>query len=136
MDVRNCRGCGRLFNYLGGTPLCPACVKELDEKFTVVKQYIYDNPAASVQQVAEDNDVSVQQLKKWVREERLCFSENSVVGLECENCGTMIRTGRFCPQCKDKIANTLNNAYEKPAPIPVQQPKSPKDKMRFLDNNK
>lgn len=135
MDVRNCRGCGRLFNFLGGTQLCPACMKEVDEKFSVVKQYIYDNPTATIQQVSEDNDVSIQQLKKWVREERLSFSQDSVVGLECENCGAMVRTGRFCPQCKDKLANTLNNAYEKPAPI--QPPKNTKDnpRMRFLDNN-
>ena len=25
MDVRNCKGCGRLFNYYGGVPLCKAC---------------------------------------------------------------------------------------------------------------
>jgi flagellar operon protein (TIGR03826 family) len=134
MDVRNCRGCGRLFNYLGGTPLCQACIKELDDKFGGVKQYIYDNPAASIQQVSEDNDVSIQQLNKWIREERLCFSENSAFGIECESCGAMIRTGRFCPACKDKLANTLGNAYEKEVPL---QPKNPKDnpKMRFLDNN-
>jgi flagellar operon protein (TIGR03826 family) len=134
MDVRNCRGCGRLSNYLGGTPLCPACVKELDDKFSVVKQYIYDNPAASIQQVSEDNEVSIQQLNKWIREERLCFSENSAFGIECESCGAMIRTGRFCPACKDKLANTLGNAYEKDVP---SQSKNPKDnpKMRFLDNN-
>lgn len=135
MDVRNCRGCGRLFNYIGGTPLCPACVRELDDKFVLVKKYIYDNPAASIQQVSEDNEVSIQQLNKWVREERLCFSEDSVFGIECENCGTMIRTGRFCVSCKDKLASSLGSVYQKQAPV---QQKIVKDnpKMRFLDDNK
>lgn len=132
MDVRNCRGCGRLFNYIGGTPLCPACLKNLDDKFDMVKKYIYDNPSASIQQVSDENEVSIQQLNKWIREERLCFSENSVYGIECENCGTMIRTGRFCQSCKDKLASSLGSVYQKEAPV---QPKSVKEgaRMRFLD---
>lgn len=133
MDVRNCRGCGRLFNYIGGTPMCPSCIKDLEEKFVVVKKYIYGNPLASIQQVSEDNDVSIQQINKWVREERLTFSENSVYGIECENCGAMIRTGRYCPACKDKLANALGSAYRKESKQPKKDSKE-NPKMRFLDN--
>ena len=32
MDVRNCKKCGKLFNFTG-EPLCPACAKELESKF-------------------------------------------------------------------------------------------------------
>lgn len=133
MDVRNCRGCGRLFNYIGGAPMCPSCLKELEDKFAVVKQYIYDNPSASVQQVAEKNDVSIQQIHRWVREERLTFSENSLVGIQCENCGAMIRTGRYCPACKEKMANVLGNAYKKQEE-PKKKDLRDNPKMRFLDN--
>ena len=31
MDVRSCRNCGRLFNYLQGPPICPACRKKLED---------------------------------------------------------------------------------------------------------
>ena len=96
MDVRNCKGCSRLFNYLGGQQLCPDCIKALDVKFDEVREYVYDHPGAGMQQVAEEMDVSVAQIKRWIREERLSFSEESQVGLECEGCGKMIRTGRFC----------------------------------------
>lgn len=132
MDVRNCKDCGKLFNYLSGPPLCPACMKKLDDKYSIVKEYIYDNPGASIQQVSEENDVSVGQLKKWVREERLAFSDDSLVGLECENCGGMIRTGRFCGICKDKMVNKLGSVYKEPA---VEVKKNLKDnaRMRFLD---
>lgn len=136
MDVRNCRDCGKLFNYLSGPPLCPTCMKKLDEKFAIVKEYIYDHPEASIQQVAEDNEVSVMQLKKWVREERLSFTENSIAGLECENCGTMIRTGRFCNMCKDKMVNSLGSAYKEPE-VEESKKVNAKDsanaRMRFLD---
>lgn len=101
MEVRNCKGCGKIFNYIGGMPMCEACKKELEDKFQQVKAYIYDNRDADINQVAEDNDVSVQQIRQWVREERLEFSENSRVGLACEKCGRMIRSGRYCKPCKD-----------------------------------
>ena len=25
MDVRNCKQCSKLFNYIGGAPICPEC---------------------------------------------------------------------------------------------------------------
>ena len=43
MEVRNCKGCGRLFNYIGGVPLCGDCKAKLEDKFVEVKRYIEDN---------------------------------------------------------------------------------------------
>lgn len=132
MDVRSCKNCGRLFNYLQGNPICPACKKKLEDKFDEVKAYIRENELANMRQISDDTQVSVKQLKQWVREERLTFSENSPVGIECENCGALIRTGRFCNKCKNNMANNLSKAY---AVTPVAQgpKKKDKDKMRFLD---
>lgn len=131
MEIINCRGCGRLFNYLGRVQLCPACQKELEEKYQQVKKYIYDNPRTNIQQVAEDNEVSVQQLRTWVREERLEFTDASLVGLNCESCGAMIRSGRLCRQCKDKMANTMTSLYQ---PASEERKKTNSGaKMRFLD---
>ena len=74
MEVRNCRSCGRLFNYMGGAPLCPACQKKLEEKFQEVKAFLEENPNSSVETVAEELDVSVKQIRQWIREERLSLS--------------------------------------------------------------
>ena len=134
MEVRNCKGCGKLFNYIGSTtPVCPACMKKMDEKYEQVKKYIYDNPHSNINIVAEENDVSVQQIQRWVREEKLSFSEDSDIGIGCESCGKMIRTGRFCAECKAKLKNDINGA------IPVRQVEVQKKvresaRMRFLDN--
>ena len=57
MDVRTCRKCGRLFNYLSGPPVCSACRDEMEKKFTTVKEYIRENPGASMKEIAEENDV-------------------------------------------------------------------------------
>ena len=56
MDVRNCKGCGKLFNYMSGVQLCPECRAKLEKKFSSVKDYIGEHPQASISQVAEDMD--------------------------------------------------------------------------------
>ncbi len=135
MEVRNCRTCGRLFNYIGGNPnMCPACRDDLEKKFQEVKTYIQDNPRATIQQISEDNEVSTNQLRQWIREERLQFTDDSPIGIECENCGASIKTGRFCENCKNTMANSLAQSIEKPKPIeePKKKPDN-KNKMRFLE---
>lgn len=133
MEVRNCKGCGKLFNYLSGPPLCPNCSKALDAKFEDVKEYIYDHPRVDIKEVSEEFEISIAQIKQWIREERLSFSEDSMIGLDCESCGVSIRTGRFCKACKDKLAKGFSEVYkgnkiEKKKWDPRENPK-----MRFLD---
>lgn len=133
MDVRNCRGCGKLFNYLQGPPLCPTCIKALEEKFEEVKQYVYDHPKAEIHEVSEECGVSIGQIKQWIREERLAFSEDSMIGIDCEGCGAIIKTGRFCKACKEKLARGFQELYPR-----AEEKKKVKDfrdqaRMRFLD---
>ena len=132
MEVKNCRDCGKLFNYLGGLRLCPGCKAKLEEKFQEVKKYIYEHKDASISEVSEENDVSVQQIKQWVREERLSFSDESLVGIACESCGELIRTGRFCEKCKKQLANNLGAVYQKEKKEPVKKAKE-SARMRFLE---
>lgn len=135
MDVRNCKECGNLFNFISGPPLCPACLKKIEDKFGQVKEYIYDNPRCGIREVSEANEVPVPIIKKWIREERLSFSPDSMIGLECECCGKTIYTGRYCDACKGKVTQRLESAYKKPEPAPA--PKSQSDhqnKMRFLNS--
>ena len=113
MEVRACRTCKRLFNYITGPVRCPACADALEKKFQQVKQYIWDNKTASLQEISDANDVSIGQLRQWVREERLSFTQDSPVGLECESCGATIKTGRYCDNCKGRLSNTLMSALPK-----------------------
>lgn len=137
MDIRNCRKCGRLFNYAVGPIICPGCREALEEKFQEVKKYISEHKGCGVAEVAEACDVTPQQIKQWLRDDRLEFSSESAVGLDCENCGALIRSGRFCEKCKSGMVNNLQTAYKKePAPEP-QKPKDYRDnnaRMRYLDH--
>lgn len=134
MEVKNCKGCGRLFNYLQGPPLCPACVNDLEDKFQHVKDYLRENPRAQMTQIAEDNDVTVKQIRQWVREERLTFTEESQITLDCENCGAPILTGRFCNKCRTSLQNELSGAISRPKKIEPQKPTRDRERMRFLDS--
>ena len=54
MEVKNCKNCGRLYNYIGGVyRLCPECMRKLEEKFQEVKDYIEDNPRADMREISE-----------------------------------------------------------------------------------
>lgn len=139
MDVRNCRSCGKLFNYMSGPPICDACKMALEEKFIEVKEYIRENREAPIGKIAEDCEVSVKQITQWVREERLILSEGCHIMIECENCGAPIRTGRFCESCKKKMHGELTGVYTGKAQGEVKDPSgkklgSNKNRMRFLDN--
>ena len=133
MEIRNCKNCKKLFNYLQGPQLCPACVEELEKKFAEVKKYVWDNKGANIDQVSEACEVSVKQIKQWIREERLVFSDAALGGITCESCGTPICSGRFCEACKAQLGNTLQSALDKPKMPERKKPERDGNRMRFLD---
>lgn len=104
-DVRNCRKCGKIFNYIGGPSICPVC-KELDEQdFKRVKEYLYDHPGATMSEVSTALEISVERIKSYLREGRLeIVGEQGNIVLECENCGKAIRSGRFCDECSKSLS--------------------------------
>jgi len=106
-DVRNCRRCGRMYNYLGGPPICIDCKNADEEVFKKVKEYLYENPGATLAQVSMDLEVSVEKIKMFLKEGRLEITEGSNIILECERCGKSIKTGRFCDACQNQVGNDI-----------------------------
>lgn len=138
MEVRNCKFCGKLFNYIGGPPVCAGCKEELEKKYTQVKEFVRENKSATMYEIAEGNDVSMQQINQWVREERLVFTDDSPIGIDCESCGRSIKTGRFCDMCKNTLTNDIGNAFRSMPSKENDAIKAAKERarMRYLDNNK
>ena len=134
MNVRNCRKCGKLFNYAMGPIMCPACRDGLESKFKEVKDYIQKHPGVGINEVSRECEVEVPQIQQWLREERLQFAEGSMVQLACESCGELIRSGRYCDKCKNAMANGFNRVVQSSKP---QEPAIKKDtkespRMRFI----
>lgn len=136
MNVRNCKKCGKIFNYISGIPICLGCREKNEELFQTVKKYIRENPRADIREVSMECEVETGQIQQWIREERLEFTEDSPIKLPCENCGMMIRAGKYCEKCKSSMAKNLSNAIEKPKMVVTAPSKKAVDhnsKMRFLD---
>lgn len=133
MNVRNCRKCGKIFNYVAGPVICPKCKAASEEDFQKVKKYIQDNKGVGIPEVSTECEVEPSQVRQWIREERLEFAEGSSVGIECEKCGAIIRTGRFCDRCKTEMITEMNGAIHKPKAKPISR-QEPTDnaRMRFF----
>lgn len=113
-DVRNCRRCGKIFNYIGGPPICPVCKQADEEDFKRVKQYLYDNPGATISQVSTELEVSVEKIKRFLREGRLeIVNDDGNFILECERCGKAIKSGRFCNDCERDMTRELQETAGK-----------------------
>ncbi len=137
MTIRNCSKCGKIFNYVAGKPICQNCRASLEEKFKETKIYIKRNPSSTVAEVSEECSVDIKQIKQWVREERLCFTEAASAGIDCEVCGKSINTGRFCDGCKGTMTRKLTSAYVKREELKVNPfAKDKSAKMHFLDDKK
>jgi flagellar operon protein (TIGR03826 family) len=107
-DLRNCRRCGRMYNYIGGPPICIDCKNADEEVFKKVKEYLYERPGATLSQVSMDLQVSVEKIKMFLKEGRLEITEGSNIILECERCGAAIKTGRFCIECQNQVSNDIS----------------------------
>ena len=101
MNIRNCRMCGHIFNYVAGPILCPHCREKMEAKFQEVKEYIRANPGVGIQDVAENCDVEPSQIQQWLREERLELTEGSAIYLQCEKCGAKLLTASATVNGKD-----------------------------------
>lgn len=134
MDIVNCSRCGKMFNSVMGKKICPTCIKREEENFKIVRKFVREHPEATIPEIASENDVSIKQIHQWIREERLLFSKDSEVGIDCERCGTTIRTGRFCEKCKAEIKNDVENIQR--SNEPKEEPKAARDtkaKMRYMN---
>jgi len=109
-EVKNCRRCKRIFMYAVGPQLCEECKKLEEEEFERVRKFVREYPGATMQEVSEATEVSMQMIYKFVKDGRLEVSEGSPIALQCENCGVRITSGRFCVNCSKKLASDMMRA--------------------------
>ena len=134
-NIMNCRKCGRIFNYIIGQRICPACKDEEEQNFQRVKKYVEEHPNITVVSLAEECEVEPQQIQQWLREERLELKSGSGIALPCESCGAPITCGRFCDKCKHDLAKGFGDAIrtKQRTESALQNKKTDNgNKMRFL----
>jgi len=130
-ELRNCPRCGRIFTYIG-RPICNRCMDDEEIEFKKVKEYVYDNPGATISETSQETGVSVEKIIRFLREERLEIkSEESNMVLECERCGVPIKSGRYCERCKRELNAGFRKEFglDKPGSGGRMPIRAEKDKM-------
>lgn len=134
MDVKVCKVCKKMFQYIAGAEICPNCRRKEEELFQKVKDYLRENPGADMIEVNEATEVSVSLIEKFLREGRLQVSADSPIALACERCGRRIMTGRLCIECKKQIAGDLDEMKKSLAETYRNDNRGAK--MRYLTSDK
>jgi flagellar operon protein (TIGR03826 family) len=103
MNLRNCPQCGKLYVH-SLRSLCPECLKKDEENFDRVRDFIYTNPQASLEEVSEETGVSTKNILEYLKEGRLMLRSNNVnILLSCEVCDEPILSGKLCEKCSGKL---------------------------------
>lgn len=133
-----CLRCGNMFLYSGiGKCICDDCKKEDEIDFNTVKEYIYNNPSATIMETSQATSVRVTRIKAYLRDGRLLIPDGSPIFLNCELCGANIKFGRVCRQCADTLTNELRSTMNISDFNVGEKPKSSiQHKMRFLDRDR
>lgn len=113
MEIKNCKRCGRIFQYTG-VGICNGCISQDDEDFRKVKDYLIDHPGAALLEVSERTGVEMKVITRFLREGRLESEEFELEegGLECDSCHRPIKAGRFCSQCADALQQGFSKAAQ------------------------
>ena len=112
MDIRQCRRCRKIFNYISN-PNCPNCVRELDEIFYNVRNYLYEHPKSDVAEICEQTDAEEDEVITWLREGRLILTHPENGLLRCETCDKPIASGRYCEACSNEVKKQLESTARK-----------------------
>ncbi len=127
MDVRQCRSCRKLFQYIG-SPICPSCVDEEERLFKAVRNFIYENPSSSIDEIREETGADSALISRWLREGRLILSAENAALLKCEACGQPIRSGRYCEACTASMKGQLQSAAKTISPRQDTRDKAPESR--------
>lgn len=104
MALRNCAGCGKLFDAPSPSiKLCQQCEMDDQKQFDKVKEYLKEHATATVIEITKETGVGRKQIYEWVRTGRLDVAGIHDLGIVCEGCGEPINTGRFCIQCAARM---------------------------------
>ncbi len=108
-ELKNCPVCGKVFVKVVKN-LCPACIEAEEREFMEVRDYIKDNPGASVEEITTITGTEEKKILRWLREGRIEYT-NSEGKLRptCKSCGTPINVGNLCAKCAKELSSKINS---------------------------
>ncbi|MEA5004548.1 MAG: MerR family transcriptional regulator [Christensenella sp.] len=111
LNYKTCGYCGRIFQSSGASA-CPECLRKMEDQFKTIKEYLYQHPRASVEEVSKETEIDEKLILHFLREGRLEMVAADGF-LVCEKCGAPITSGRLCKKCSDTLAHALGSVLPK-----------------------
>lgn len=113
MDINNfsnCQRCGKIFIDIKDIKVCEKCEKELDEKLSVVKEYLAKHPGMSVMEISKNTGVKTRLIFTWICQGKLTINVNddTYIQLHCKGCNKTIDDGYFCFDCAKRFKLSEN----------------------------
>ena len=125
MRISNCKRCGKLFTSETNL-VCMSCIEEEEEVFGKIKEFLIENPLATVFHVSTSLNISINTIKRYLREGRLEIiqreNQNNVF-LTCKSCGLSISSGYYCESC----ATSIHHDYKS---VAIEPDKKQSDRAR------
>jgi uncharacterized protein len=113
MSLANCSRCSRVYPLIpGGRDICPLCIKQEEENYHRIFQYLSTRPSATAQEIAQATEIDVKEIYRYVRENRLRLVKADT-GLVCEGCGIAISQGKLCEKCRQSLSEEIKIDIDK-----------------------
>ncbi|MGN0318905.1 MAG: hypothetical protein ACI4E1_13315 [Lachnospira sp.] len=133
-----CPKCGGQMKYVYGEIYeCMTCGEKDLTDFGKVREYLEKNGPQPAVVISKNTGVALDVISSLLHQGRIEIPDGSPVYIKCQNCGTDIRYGRYCPECSSKLARKIGKAYSLPTAGEKPKNGNRSGKMHtFNDRNK
>ncbi|MCL1924079.1 MAG: winged helix-turn-helix transcriptional regulator [Defluviitaleaceae bacterium] len=101
--LKNCPRCRKIAN-LTIYKFCDDCVREDEETYQKVYDYLRENPGISLVELSTKTEVSTKRITEYVKEGRIQMVEKI---LSCKICSEKIEKGELCLICEENQKKAL-----------------------------
>ena len=132
-----CEHCRGTLTYMGlGEYKCGICGETALDNMGKVQAYLKEHSNAGAFDIAEATGIELDKVFSLINQGSIDIVKNTHRVTECQKCGVLTRTGRYCEQCTKKLAGDIKKTfYEDPRyRAPVRSEESAK--LHFFDPQK
>jgi flagellar operon protein (TIGR03826 family) len=108
MNLVYCPRCNKLYAK-NMRDMCNNCHNQLEKDYERCIEYLKENKGLNIQQLADDTEISVKQITRWLREGRISLFNAPNMSYPCESCGTLIRESNLCESCRTRLSRDMKN---------------------------
>ncbi len=110
MTIRNCKKCGKIYQYDGVHKICLECRRKEEEDFEKVKEFLRDNPNSGINTVSQETGVEKKTIIEFIKNDRLIAEDIEIdVTIRCQRCGKEIKHGKYCENCISELKDEIES---------------------------